>query len=245
VRPPADDHPNGREAAAGYRPLIRDLPADERPRERLRSHGPGALSNAELLAILLRTGGNGENVLRLSERLISQFGGAAGMGRISLAEMCTLKGIGQAKAAQVLAGIELGRRIVSAAPDERTTVRCSDDVVNLLRAEMVDLEHEHLKAVLLNVRNQVLGVRTVYVGNTHTAVVRAGEVFREAIRAGCPQMIVAHNHPSGDPSPSPDDVAMTRQLVEAGRLLDIEVVDHIVIARGGYVSLKERGLGFP
>ncbi len=233
-----------RETAPDHRPLIRDMPSNERPRERLRSRGAEALSNAELLAILLRPGGNGENVVSLGQRLLSRFEGIGGLGHAALSELCGMKGVGEAKAAQVLAGIELGRRIVSAQPEERTVVRSSDDVYNLLRAEMMDLEQEHLKVVLLNIRNQVLGVRPVYVGNAHTAVVRVAEVFRDAIRENCPSLIIVHNHPSGDPSPSPDDVAMTKQIVEAGRLLNIEALDHIVIARNGYVSLKELGLGW-
>jgi len=232
-----------RDTNSQYMPMIRDMPAEERPRERLRERGPGALSNAELLAILLRTGGNGENVLSLAQRLLSEVDGVGALGRISPAELCGLKGVGEAKAAQVLAGIELGRRVISAMPEARV-IRCSDDVFNLLRGEMADLEREHLNVVLLNNRNNVVGVRQVYRGNVHSAVVRVAEVLRDAVRENCPSLIVAHNHPSGDPSPSPDDVALTRQLVEAGRMLNVEVLDHVVIARGGYVSLKERGLGF-
>ena len=233
-----------REQSTEYMPMIRDMPADERPRERLRNRGPEALNNAELLAILLRTGGNGENVLSLASRLLSQAQGVTGLGRASLAELCGLRGVGEAKAAQVLAGIELGRRIVSASPDGRTVIRCSDDVNNLVRADLVDQEQEHLKVVLLNTRNHVMGVRPVYVGNVHSAIVRVSEVFRDAVRENCPNIILVHNHPSGDPSPSPDDVAMTKQVLEAGRMLNIDVLDHVVVARGGYVSLKERGLAF-
>jgi DNA repair protein RadC len=232
------------DSPAGYPPTIRDMPSDERPRERLQARGAETLSNPELLAILLRTGGTGENVVALATRLLAEFEGVAALGRVSFSELRALKGVGAAKAAQVLAAVELGRRVVSAEPERRASVRSSDDVYGLLRASMVDLEQEHLKVVLLNARNQVLGVRDVYKGSVHTAVVRVAEVFREPLRENCPAMIVVHNHPSGDPSPSPDDVAMTKQISEAGRLLDVDVLDHIVIARGGYVSLKERGLGF-
>src|SRR2546428_5548272 len=193
--------------------LIRDLPTDERPRERLRLVGADHMSPAELLAILLRTGGNGENSVQMGQRLLSRFGGLAGLGGVSFTEFCSQKGVGQAKATQILAGIELGRRIIRAQPDERTTIRCSADVDSLLRAELVDLGQEHLKVVLLNIRNQVMAVRPVYVGNVHSALVRVAEVFRDAVRENAPSLIVVHNHPSGDPSPSPEDVALTRQIV--------------------------------
>ncbi len=228
-----------------YQPMIRDMPSDERPRERMRLRGPGGLSNAELLAILLRTGSAGENVVALAQRLLSRFEGLPGLGRVSLAQMCGEKHVGEAKAAQVLAALELGKRVVSTQPDQRTVVRSPEDVYALLGAEMALLEQEHLKVILLNVRNQVLGVRDVYKGSVHSAVVRVAEVFRDAVRENCPNLVIVHNHPSGDPSPSPDDVALTKQVHEAGRMLGIDVLDHVIIGRRGPASLKDLGLGFP
>lgn len=206
--------------------------------------GAGALSNAELLAILLRTGSVGENVVVLAMRLLVEFEGLAGLGRVGFAELCATRAVGEAKAAQVLAALELGRRVVSAQPDQRTTVRSVEDVYALVGADMAMLQQEHLRVVLLNNRNQVVGVREVYKGNVHSAVVRVAEVFRDAVREGCPALIVVHNHPSGDPAPSADDVALTKQLLEAGRLLNVEVVDHVVIGRTRPASLKEMKLGF-
>src|SRR6266508_4225528 len=233
------------DSAADYRALIRDMPSDERPRERLRLRGPDALSNAERLAILMRTGSKGENVVALATRLLSRFEGINALGRASFAELCAEKHVGTAKAAQVIAALALGQRIMAARPDGGV-VRSPEDIYALLGAEMALLEQEHLRVVLLNTRNQVVGVRQVYKGNVHSAVVRIGEVFQDAVREGCPNIVLVHNHPSGDPSPSPDDVALTKQVEEAGRLLAIEVVDHVVIGRGAraYVSLKEAGLGF-
>ena len=227
-----------------YRPLIRDMPSEERPRERLRLRGAAALSNAELLAILLRTGVTGENVLVLATRLLARFEGLPGLARVSFGELCAEHAVGEAKAAQVLAALELGKRLVSTQPNQRATVRSPQDVNNLLLAEMALLEQEHLRVILLNSRNQVLAIPEVYKGNVNTALVRVGEVFRDAVREGCPALIVVHNHPSGDPTPSADDAAITRQIVGAGRLLGIEVLDHVILARQGFVSLKERGLGF-
>ena len=230
--------------APEYHVLIRDLPATERPRERLRDYGAGSLSTGELLAIVLRTGASRESVLALASRLLSRYGGLVGLARAGFGELCQERGLGEAKAAQLKAAFELGRRLASAQPEERATVRSPQDVANLLLPEMGLLEQEELRVVLLNTRNQVLGVHTVYRGSVNTSLVRVGELFREAVRQNCPALVVAHNHPSGDPTPSPDDVAMTKQAVEAGRLLDIEVLDHLVIAHQRFVSLKERGQGF-
>lgn len=223
---------------------ILDLPKAERPRERLQEAGARALSNAELLAIILRVGTPTENVIRMAERLLVRFGGLGGLVRASFDELCAEHGLGQAKAAQLKATLELGIRVSSLQPEERPVVHCPADVANLLQGEMGFLEQEHLRVVLLNTRNQVMGVSEVYKGNVNTSLIRVGEVFREAVRSGCPAMIVVHNHPSGDPTPSPEDIAVTRQLVQAGELLDIEVLDHLIIGQQQFVSLKERGLGF-
>lgn len=229
---------------AEHTPMIRDLPVDLRPRERIVYTGAGSLSSAELVAIILRMGGRGENVMHMAERLLSQFGGLPGLAQAGFDELCQVRGIGMAKAAQIKAALELGRRLMATAPCERPQVRSPADVANLLMIEMGLLEQEHLRAVLLDTKNVVIRVVNIYAGNLNTAVVRVGEVFREAIRANCASIIVVHNHPSGDPTPSPEDVRVTEQLVEAGHLLDIDVLDHLVIGRNRYVSLKERGLGF-
>ena len=228
-----------------YRLRIRDLPTSERPRERLRQHGPGSLSNPELLAIVLRVGSGRESAIALATRLLARWGGLAGLARASFGELCAEHGMGEAKAAQVKAALELGRRLLAAAPEERPVVRSPGDVANLLLADMALLEQEHLRVVLLNTRNHVLGVPEVYKGTVNSAQVRVADIFREAVREGCPAIVVVHNHPSGDPEPSREDVEVTRQMVMAGELLGIEVLDHLVLARSGYVSLRERGLGFP
>jgi DNA repair protein RadC len=227
-----------------YKLMIRDLPADLRPRERMAYAGPAALSNAELLAIILRVGTVGENVVRLAEKLLIQFGGLPGLAQASFDELRQQHGMGDAKTTQVKAALELGRRLQAAAPLERFQIRSPMDVANLLMVEMGLLEQEHLRTVLLDTKNCVVRITTVYTGSLNSAVVRIGEVFREAIRANSASIIVVHNHPSGDPTPSPEDVRVTEMLVEAGKLLDIEVLDHLVIGRNRYVSMKERRLGF-
>jgi DNA repair protein RadC len=223
---------------------INDLAEAERPRERLARLGPQSLSNAELLAILLRTGVRGENAVQVGQRLLQQSGGLAGLHRADFQEVCAQHGIGPAKAAQIKAAIELGNRLRLEAPDERPAVHSPADAAVLVQYEMSALEQEELRVLLLDIRNRVLGSETVYRGSISSSQVRVGELFRAAIRRNAASIIVIHNHPSGDPTPSPDDVAITRAMVQAGKLLDIEVLDHIVIGQGRFVSLKDRGLGF-
>jgi DNA repair protein RadC len=179
----------------------------------------------------------------LATRLLARFEGVEALGHASFGELCKEKHVGPAKAAQVLAALELGTRIMSS-PREGKPIRCPEDVYSLFGAEMALLEQEHVRVILLDTRTRVITWRDVHIGNVHSAVVRVAEVFKEAVRAGCPSIIVVHNHPSGDPEPSPDDASLTQQLEEAGRLLGVEVTDHIVIGRNGIVSLRERGLGF-
>jgi DNA repair protein RadC len=232
------------ETSLDYHPTIKDLPCGERPRERLIRAGATSLSTAELLAIIFRVGVGGENVLSLSTRLLAQYGGLAGLARAPLSDLQAEHGLGEAKVAQLKAAFELGRRLAISAPDERPLVRSPADAANLLMGEMSMLEQEHLRVMLLDTRNRVLSIKTIYQGSLNTSVIRVSELFRDAIRQNAAAIIVAHNHPSGDPEPSPEDVAVTRSVTEAGRLLDIEVLDHLVIGNQRYVSLKERGMGF-
>jgi DNA repair protein RadC len=227
-----------------YRPTIKDLPQAERPRERLEHYGAGALSVPELLAIVLRSGVRGESVLRLAERLLWRYKNLAGLARASFAELQGEKGVGPAKAAQIHAALELGRRLTLVSPDERPQVRSPADAANLVMSEMGLLEQEHLRVLLLDMRKRVLRIETVYKGSLNSSMVRVCEVFREAIRANAVSLIVVHNHPSGDPAPSPEDVTLTEQIVQAGRLLSIEVLDHLIIGQQRFISLKERGMGF-
>jgi DNA repair protein RadC len=231
-------------ADKGYYPTIKDLPSSERPRERLLNRGAGALSDAELLAIILRTGVRDENVVILAQRLLSTFGGLTGLAKANPTELIAARGLGPAKAAQLKAALEIGRRLLIESPDERPQVRSPADAANLVMSRMSLLDQEHLCTMLLDTKNRVVATPEIYVGSLNTSLIRVGELFREAIRANCASLIVVHNHPSGDPTPSPEDVAVTRQIVEAGKLLDVDVLDHLVIGRQRFVSLKERGLGF-
>jgi DNA repair protein RadC len=225
---------------------ITDLAANERPRERLEHLGAQVLSTAELLAILLRAGVPGENAVQVGQRLLGEFKGLAGLHRAPFEELCNQHGIGKAKAAQIKAAIELGHRLAVESPDERPTINSPADAAALVAYEMSALEQEHLRVILLDTRNRVLDIVEVYKGSVNSSQVHVGELFKPAIRRNATAVIVVHNHPSGDPTPSPDDVAVTRAIVQAGKLLDVDVLDHMVIGQGQgkWVSMKERGLGF-
>jgi DNA repair protein RadC len=231
--------------APSYHLRLKEIPHDSQPRERLRDSGSAALSDAELLAILLRVGVAGTNVLQLAQQLLVEHGGWTGLQRADYAELCRRHGMGEAKTAALKAALEIGRRLLITDVDSRPQIRSPADVASLLMVEMGHLDQEHLRTVLLDTKNRVQQISTIYVGSVNTAVIRVGEVFRDAVRKNSTAMIVVHNHPSGDPTPSPEDILVTRQIVEAGKLLDIDILDHLVIGRGRYVSMRERGLGFP
>lgn len=223
---------------------MHELPAYDQPRERLARLGAGALSDAELLAILLRVGTNGTNVLQLAYQVLAECGGWAGLQLLDFNDLCQRHGIGTSKAASIKAALEIGRRLARSGIDERFPIRSPADVATLLMVEMSHLDQEHLRTILLDTKNRVQQINTVYIGSLNSATIRVGEVFKEAVRRNSAGIIVVHNHPSGEATPSIDDIEVTRQLVAAGRLLDIELLDHLIIGRGQYVSLRERGLGF-
>ena len=226
-----------------YRLMIRDMPGADRPRERLRDSGAAALGNAELLAILLRTGTASENALALAARAIAEFGGLEGLARARFDDLCGLHGLGQAKASQLLAALELGKRVTMSRGSARPTIGAPEDVAALVQAEMAPFDQEHFRVLVLNTKNQVMAMPDVFVGSVNSTTIRTAEVFREAVRQNCPGVIAVHNHPSGDPTPSDEDIAVTRELAKAGKALDIQLLDHVVVGRDGFVSLKEKGLG--
>ena len=231
-----------RQPRTEYHVRIQDLPQNERPRERLLHAGAAALSNSELLAILIRTGTRGESALDLAARLLAARG-LDGLQRASAAELAEEHGLGDAKAAQLKAALELGLRLAALQPEERPTISSPEDVMNLIGAEMALLEQEELRVLLLTTKHQVIAVSTVYRGSVRAASVRIAEVLRDAIRRNSPAILAVHNHPSGDPAPSEDDIAMTRELVAAGELLDVDVVDHVIVGSGGrHSSLRAQGL---
>jgi DNA repair protein RadC len=223
---------------------IKDMNEEERPRERLAKLGPQSLSTAELLAILLRVGVVGETSVQVGQRLLLTFGGISGLHRASFDELSSQKGVKLAKAAQIKAAIELGRRLVLESPEDKPTVHSPADAAVMVQYEMSALQQEELRVMLLDTRNRVQFIETVYRGSVNSSQVRIAEVFKAAVRRNATNLIVIHNHPSGDPTPSPDDVDITRAILQAGELLDIKLLDHIIVGNGRFVSMKERGLGF-
>lgn len=229
---------------AEYVLRMKEMPTSEQPRERLRDHGPSALSDAELLAILLRVGVQGVNVLQLSQQLLYEHGGWAGLMRSDFGDLARRHGMGEAKTATLKAALEIGRRLLLSAHEDRFQIKSPTDVAQLMQVEMSHLDQEHLRAICLDTKNRVQKVHTVYIGSLNSALIRIGEVFKEALKLNSAALIIVHNHPSGDPTPSPEDVMVTRQIIDAGTLLDIDVLDHLVIGQGRFTSLRERGLAF-
>jgi DNA repair protein RadC len=227
-----------------YHATIKEWPTSERPRERLQHYGAEALSTAELLGIVLRVGQRGETAVAMARRLLETYGGLRGLAQASFGQLCQERGLSTAKVAQIKACLELGRRLLATAPDERLQIRSPADVANLLLAEMSLLEREEMWVLLLDTRYRLKEVVKLYAGSLNASTVRIAELFRDAVRTNSAAILVTHNHPSGDPTPSPEDIRLTEMAVQAGKLLDIEVLDHIIIGQGRYVSLKERGLGF-
>ncbi|MBX9954479.1 DNA repair protein RadC [Peribacillus simplex] len=221
--------------------LIRDYPKEERPRERFLQDGPQSLSNQELLALLLRTGSREESVLQLSGRLINSIKGLRLLKEASVEELTVIKGIGEAKAIQILASVELGRRINNLNDQDRYVIRSPEDGANYCMEEMRFLSQEHFVCLYLNTKNQVLQKTTVFIGSLNASIVHPREVFKEAFKRSAASIICLHNHPSGDPSPSREDIEVTKRLVECGKIIGIEVLDHIIIGEHKYVSLKEKG----
>jgi DNA repair protein RadC len=221
-----------------YRLTIKEMAPDERPREKLRLRGASALSNGELLAILLNTGLPGEPVTEVAQRLLRDHGGLQGLLKLDVVELSRIKGVGEAKAAKLKAALELASRLVAMGSEVRPQIASPDDVVNLVGIEMAALDQEQLRVILLDTKHRVLAVRLVYQGSVNQAQVRIAEVFREAIRHNSVAVVAVHNHPSGDPTPSAADVALTAELAKAGELLDVEVLDHIIIGQGRHVSLR-------
>jgi DNA repair protein RadC len=232
-------------AEAPAHTLIRDLPATDRPRERLRDAGAQALSNSELLAILLRVGSSKESALSQATRLLSHFEGLPGLWRASFTEMCNEKGLGEAKTAQIKAALELGMRLAATTADDRRIIRSPEELAVMLLAEMSLLDQEHVRVALLDARQRVMSIPTVYIGSPHTTHVRIGDLLSDAIRDKASSIVLLHNHPSGDPTPSSADGMMTLELYKAAKLMDIDFLDHLVVGGGRYVSLRAMGRGFP
>ena len=224
--------------------MVRDLPEDERPREKLMVQGATALSNVELLAILLRTGTRSDSVLHLAEAVLAlyQGRGLAALTHMGIGEFAGIKGIGNAKAATVLAAVELGRRLSAKAAEKLDTIHGPEDAAHYAMPHFRYERREHFAVLLLDTKNHILAMPTVSIGSLSASIVHPREVFHAAVRYAAAGMILLHNHPSGDPSPSREDIAVTDRLVQAGKMMDIPVLDHIILGDHKYISLKEKGM---
>lgn len=221
--------------------MIKDVPKDDRPRERMLKVGANHLSNQELLAILLGSGTKDESVMSLSNRVLMHFEGLGLMHDAAIEELTAIKGIGTAKGVLILSAIELGKRMNQYKPNERYVIRSPKDGADYVMEEMRNLNQEHFVVLFLNTKNQIIQRQTIFIGSLNASIVHPREVFREAVKRSAASIIVVHNHPSGDPSPSQEDIHVTRRLLESGKLIGIDVLDHLIIGDRKFVSLKEKG----
>ncbi|MBU5466528.1 DNA repair protein RadC [Virgibacillus sp. MSJ-26] len=221
--------------------MIKDVPKEDRPRERMLKFGSNHLSNQELLAILLGTGTKQESVMALSNRVLMHFEGLNLLRDATIEELTAIKGIGNAKGVLVLSAIELGKRMNEYKPEERYVIRSPEDGADYVMEEMRSLNQEHFVTLFLNTKNQIIHRQTIFIGSLNASIVHPREVFREAVKRSAASIIVAHNHPSGDPTPSQEDIHVTRRLVESGKMIGIELLDHLIIGNRKFVSLKEKG----
>src|SRR4030067_471346 len=216
---------------------IHDLPKPERPRERLEKFGPEALSAQELLALIVGRGIPQKSVLNIAQELLTRFGNIKAISQATIEELSQIKGIGLAKAAQIKACFELGKREELEPELKNFNIKDPESVVKAIRASIKDKAKEHFKLILLNPRNKIIGISTISIGTLNASLVHPREVFKDAIMHSAASVVLAHNHPSGDPEPSEDDLTIIKRLVESGKILGIEVIDHIIIGKNNFYSL--------
>ncbi len=228
-----------------YHLTIKEMPETERPREKLRTHGAASLTDGELMAVVIGTGSYRETALELASKLIKLLnseGGLKALLDMTVEELSALRGMGTAKACKLLASAELARRIYSAPVKDRMAVRTPGDAASAVMEEMRHLKKEHFRIMLLNVKNHLMSVEDISVGSLSASIVHPREIFRIPIKKSAAAIILVHNHPSGDPSPSQEDINITHRISEAGKIIGIEVLDHIIIGNGKFASLKEKGI---
>lgn len=221
---------------------LKEIPEQQRPRERLLSLGASSLSDIELLAIILRTGVKHVSAIDLAGQLLKRFDNLRGLLEASIEEMAEVKGIGKVKAVQIKAALEISRRLMMSPASERITIKSPDDVAALVMNDMRNLDKEYFRILLLNTKNHVLSIETINIGTLNSSMVHPREIFKVAIKKSAAALILFHNHPSGDPSPSTDDINITKRIIQSGDILGIFVLDHIIIGDNKFISLKTEGL---
>ncbi|MFP4661333.1 MAG: RadC family protein [Halanaerobiales bacterium] len=228
--------------AVEYRFTIKEMPADERPREKLVKYGADSLSDAELLALIIRVGNTKRTAVELSQDIYNKYGGLKALHYLTVKELKKVKGIGTAKAVQIRALVELSKRMASINREEKEIIKAPADAVKILMPELRYLTQEVFKVVLLDIKNQIISIPMISKGGLSSSIVHPREVFKEAIKHSSAAMILVHNHPSGIPDPSRDDINITKKLIDSGNIIGIDVLDHIIIGDGIFVSMKEKGL---
>lgn len=221
---------------------IKEMPIEERPREKLISYGKSRLSNSELIAILLGSGIKGRTALELAADLLYKTGGINHLSDQSISELSLVKGIGSSKAARLVAAFEVGRRVADFTPGDKVLLNSPVQVADYLRPRLSSLKQEVFLAVMLDIKSQVIKIEEISRGSLSRSIVHPREVFKAAVKASAAGIIVGHNHPSGNPAPSPEDLHITRKLIEAGEIMGIKLLDHIIIGENKYLSLREEGL---
>lgn len=225
-----------------YRFTIKELPEEERPREKLIKYGAESLTNAELLALIIRIGNRERTAVELAQDILNHYGGIKGLNYSGISELISIKGVGKAKAVQIMAVLELSKRLATLNGEVKEVIKTPEDVANLVMPELRFFTQEVFKLVLLDIKNQVLALPVISKGGLSSSIVHPREVFKEAIKKSAAAVILVHNHPSGIPEPSKDDIKITRRLIDAGNIIGIDVLDHIIIGDGIYLSMKEKGI---
>ncbi|NLM39076.1 MAG: DNA repair protein RadC [Firmicutes bacterium] len=225
-----------------YQVRMKDLPSEERPREKMLRYGPQRLNNSELLAILLGSGTKSLSAVRLAEHLLAEFSSLRSLAGASCEELMNVKGVGIAKASVITAAFELAKRLADSEMEVREVIHTPQDAADLVLHDLSLADKEHFMVIMLNTKHRVIGKKVISIGHLNGSLVHPREMFKEVIRRSSAAVILVHNHPSGDPTPSRDDISVTKRLVEAGQLLGIQVVDHIIVGHNCYLSFREQGL---
>lgn len=220
---------------------IQNIPEDDRPRERIQRYGPEAMSTSELIAVILGSGMKGVPILQLAQDIVSHFGSLEKLSEATIEEFCQIKGLGNAKAIQLKAAISLGMRVNKISNGQKYRIQTPAHAYHLIKDQLESEKREHFIVILLDVKGCVINTQTISIGTLSSSLVHPREVFNPAIRHNAASIVIVHNHPSGDPTPSKEDVEVTRQLINAGKMIGIPVNDHLIVGKGSFISIRQQG----